>query len=56
MAIDHGDDRGRHGGERRRAQPARGGRLANATSAADTIVFASSLEGKTLTLTHGELE
>lgn len=29
--------------------------LANATSAADTIVFSSSLEGKTLTLTGGEL-
>ena len=29
--------------------------LANATSGADTIVFASSLEGKTLTLTGGEL-
>src|SRR3954447_26573464 len=28
---------------------------ANATSGADQIVFSSSLEGKTLTLTHGEL-
>ena len=28
---------------------------ANATTAADTIVFASGLEGKTLTLTGGEL-
>ena len=29
--------------------------LANATAGADTIVFSSSLEGRTLTLTQGEL-